>query len=298
MIRTTLNSRFVLGALLVATCGAAAPSVARAQNGYYAAIAYSQSTGKIGSTARQARTEQHAKQLALANCGAPDAKVFTWARDQWVAIAVIDNVIGTAGFARGLSADEAQRKALAEVQKRAKGRACRVSLCVHSSGMQPRQLLAIPRDPKLPPATSSSGFVAAIAFSPSTGKIGRSSGEAKTKAEAEKLALKSCGAPDAKVFMWSNEWAAIAIAEGKTGVAGFGPGATRKIAEEAALAQCRKYAKGAPCRIALAIHSADKPKATTVAKPVVPPTTPAPATTESKPATPPADANSATAPKP
>lgn len=231
---------------------------ARAQNGYVAAIAYSQKTGKLGHTSRQARSEQSAKQLAVANCGAPDAKVFTWARDQWVAVATADGVVGTAGFARGYNADEAQRRALAECQKSAKGGACRVVLCVHSSGMRPRQLLAVARDPKAPPlptAAPKSGYFAAIALSPSTGKIGYSAGKARTKEEAQTLATKHCDAKDAKAFMWGDQWVAVAVAEGSRGVAGFGPGATREIAEKAALAECRKLAKGAPCKIELALHS-------------------------------------------
>src|SRR5262245_19784719 len=35
---------------------------------YYAAIAYSQSTGKIGATYREARTEQAAQDIAVRNC--------------------------------------------------------------------------------------------------------------------------------------------------------------------------------------------------------------------------------------
>jgi hypothetical protein len=237
---------------------------ANAQSGYYAAIAYSQKTGKVGHTARQARSEQAAKQLAINSCGAADAKVFTWAQDQWVAVATADGVVGTAGFARAFNADEAQRRALAECQKSAKGGACRVVLCVHSSGMQPRQLLALARDPKLPPLpppAPKSGYYAAIALSPSTGKIGYSSGKARTKEEAQQLAAKQCGAKDAKAFMWGDQWVAVAVAEGNRGIAGFGPGATRELAEKTALAECQKLAKGAPCKIELAVHSSGKTEA-------------------------------------
>src|SRR5262245_4652525 len=73
------------------------PRAAKAQSGYVAAIAYSQETGKVGHSARQARTEQAAKSLALRACGAPDAKVWMWAQDQWVAIATADGLTGAAG---------------------------------------------------------------------------------------------------------------------------------------------------------------------------------------------------------
>lgn len=282
-----------LAVALIASCAASA----HAQNGYYAAIAYSQKTGKVGHTARQARSEQSAKQLAIANCGAPDAKVFTWAQDQWVAVATADGVVGTAGFARAYNADEAQRRALAECQKNAKGGACRVVLCVHASGMRPRQLLALARDPKLPPpapAAPKSGYFAALALSPSTGKIGHTAGKARTKEEAQELAVKSCGAKDAKAYMWGDQWVAVAVAEGNRGVAGFGPGATREIAEKAALEQCKKLAKGAPCKIELALHSSGKTEAE-LAKAAAPPKDAAapdgkvtPASAESSEAKPPA----------
>jgi hypothetical protein len=245
--------------------------VASAQNAYYAGIAYSQSTGKIGYTVRQARTEEQAQRFAAANCGAPDAKTFIWGPNQWVAIAVVDGVTGTAGFGRGNNANEAQRKALDECAKRARGQGCRVALCIHSQGMRAGSLLSIPRDSNLPPPTPKSGFVAAIAYSPSTGKIGYTAGHARTKEEAQARALKNCAATDAKTYMWGEQWIAVAIADERRGVAGFAPGATREAAEKAALEQCKKHGHGAPCRIALSVHSSGEKSSVTVAKPVLPP---------------------------
>jgi hypothetical protein len=249
---------------------------AASAQGYVAAIAFSQSTGKIGYTAREARTEQHAKMLALRSAGAPDAKVWMWAQNEWVAIAVSDDNRGTAGFAHSASPDEAQRMALRQCQRLAKGGACTVKLCVHSSGMRPRNLLAVPRDPSLPPLPppKKSEFFAAIAYSPSTGKIGYTAANARTKEDAQARAVKNCGVKDAKAFMWGNEWVAIATAEGRTGVAGFGPGATREVAERNALEQCRKLSKGAPVRIALAVHSSGETYPPQIAKTPVEPAKP------------------------
>lgn len=269
MIDLTRFIKLALPLVLILIGPSIAASRATAQ-GYVAAIAYSQSTGKVGHTAREAQTEQQAKQLALRRCGAPDAKVFMWAQNEWVAIAVADGGVGTAGFAHARSADQAQQQALRECQKQAKGGACRVALCVHSSGMQPRNLLAVPRDPRLPPLAPKSEFVAAIAYSPSTGKIGHTAGSARTKEEAQTLALKSCGAADAKVFMWGGQWIAVAVSDDQLGIAGFGPGATREIAERAAMEQCLKLTKNGPCHVALAVHSSGEPKTTTVAKQVTP----------------------------
>jgi hypothetical protein len=280
MFHQFVPARVLVSVIAVLAALAVANTAQAQRGGYYAGIAYSQSTGKIGYTVRQARTEESAKQLAARNCGAPDAKTFIWGPNQWVAIATVDGIIGAAGFGRGYSSDEAQNKALAECGKRAKGHGYRVALCIHASGMRAQNLRSVARTAPVVPKT---GFFAAIAFSPSTGKIGHTAGVAKTKVEAEKLALANCGEKDAKVFMWGEQWIAIAIAPDRKGTAGFGPGLTREAAEKAALEQCRKFSHGAPCRIALAIYSAGDEKQQ-VAKPVVPapatgpaPASPAPA---------------------
>ncbi|HYO24885.1 MAG TPA: DUF4189 domain-containing protein [Lacipirellulaceae bacterium] len=239
--------------LLLMTAACLAGAGARAQSGFYASIAYSQSTGKLGYSARQATTKAAADELALRMCGAPDAKVFMWAQNQWVAAAVVEGVVGSAGFGRGASAAEAQQKALAEVAKRAHGHGQRVALCVHSSGsrLAESQLLRVAPTP----VKSKTGFFAALAFSPSTGKIGATAGKARTVDEAKKLALADCDAPDAKVFMWGDQWIAIATSPDKPGIAGFGPGATREAAEQAAVAQATKYAKGSPVAVARVLFS-------------------------------------------
>jgi hypothetical protein len=166
---------------------------------------------------------------------------------------VVEGHVGTAGFGRGMSADEAQRNALAECEKRARHNPYRVVLCVHSGGRRvPDEEL---RRMAAKPVTSRTGFFAALAFSPSTGNIGQTVGKARTLDDAKKLALADCDAPDAKVFMWGDLWIAIAIAPDKVGVAGFGPGATREAAEKAALEQAVKHAKGLPVKVERAIYS-------------------------------------------
>jgi hypothetical protein len=250
----TIVQRLALAFLMGAAALIAGAEHAHAQRGYFASIAYSQSTGRIGYSARQSRTKDGADQFAMRMCASPDGKVFMWARDQWVAVAVVVGQRGNAGFGRGDSSAEAQQKALEECAKRAHGHAYRVALCVHSSGTRiPEQQL---RSVAATQATSRTGFFAAIAFSPSTGRVGSTAGVAKTVEEAKELALKDCGEEDAKVFMWGDQWIAVAVSPSIQGVAGFAPGATREAAEKAALEQCAKYSKGAPCRIALSLFSA------------------------------------------
>ncbi|QDT74949.1 DUF4189 domain-containing protein [Lacipirellula limnantheis] len=283
-VSTSLRSLAAI-AVFTALAAGAAPRAAIAQTGYVAAIAYSQSTGKIGHTARQARTEDAAKSLAMRACNQPDAKVFMWAQDQWVAVATAEGLTGAAGFGRGGTADEAQHKALAECERRAHGAPCRVELCIHSAGSRARQLRKLEGDPALV-AARKAGYVAAIAYSPKTGKIGSTAGNARSKKEAQEIALKQCAAPDAKVFMWGPEWVAIATVDGRPGIAGFAPGATREIAERAALEQAEKLGRGAKCQVALAIHAAGDPKANPAAGAEQKPTTSTVSTTAPAPVSP------------
>ncbi|HMO84442.1 MAG TPA: DUF4189 domain-containing protein [Lacipirellulaceae bacterium] len=236
-------------------CGvlAAALSAEAGAQGYFASIAYSQSTGRVGYSAAQSRTQEGADALAIRMCASEDAKVWMWARDQWVAIAVVEGHKGNAGFGRGDTSQEAQQRALEECGKRAQGRAHRVVLCVHSGGSRVRDEDL--RRVAAKPITSRTGYFAAIAYSRSTGKIGSTAGKAKTIEEAQKLALAACEEKDAKVYMWGDQWIAVAVAPTKPGIAGFSPGDTREAAEKGALQQCEKHAGGAPCRVELVLYS-------------------------------------------
>ena len=198
--------------LATAAASLATANVAVAQNNYYAAIAYSQSTGRIGFTVRRARTEQEAQRFAEQNCGAPDAKAYMWGGNQWVAIATVDDHPGTAGFGRGATDAEAQQKALAESRsRRPRQRLPREAL---RSLPRPEALgccnRSLRRNPSAPASAATAGvkptgFLAAIAFSPSTGKIGHTAGRPH-EGRSRALAIKSCAAPDAKLFMWGDQW--------------------------------------------------------------------------------------------
>ena len=207
----------------------------------------------MGYSARQARTRDGADALAIRMCASPDAKVFMWARDQWVAVAVVEGHVGTAGFGRGMTADEAQRNALAECEKRAHNNAYRIALCVHSGGRRvPDEQL---RRIAAKPVTSRTGFFAAPRVLPVDRQDRADRGQVRTLEDAKQLAIKDCDAPDAKVFMWGDQWIAIATAPDKVGVAGFGPGPTREVAEKTALEQATKFAAGLPVKVERAIYS-------------------------------------------
>jgi len=75
----------------------------------YAAIAYSESTGRIG-FAWAFETREKAEDRAIKECNAGDARVITWVRNGWCALAIGDN--GAYGGEWGASEGEARRKAM------------------------------------------------------------------------------------------------------------------------------------------------------------------------------------------
>lgn len=93
--------RSVIVALVAAASGLlwlAAPAVAKADT--FAAIAYSDSTGRYGySYGYSSRFD--AENRALSECGTDDARVVIWGRNAYVALAVGDN--GAIGYAWGSS---------------------------------------------------------------------------------------------------------------------------------------------------------------------------------------------------
>ena len=78
-------------ALLVAVlaCSPALVNRAEAQSfaGYYAAIAYSPSTGQYGYSYAQPSRES-ANSVALSRCNASDARIMTWCRNGWCCLAL------------------------------------------------------------------------------------------------------------------------------------------------------------------------------------------------------------------
>jgi hypothetical protein len=79
----------------------------------------------------------------------------------------------------------------------------------------------------------------AIAYSKSTGAYGYSYGHY-SQADAERDALARCDSPDRQVIGWMrNAYAALAVGDAPEQY-GWGWGATRSAAEQAALAECRK----------------------------------------------------------
>lgn len=93
-----------------------------------------------------------------------------------------------------------------------------------------------------------------IAYSPSTAQYGFAFGKP-SQAEANRVAIINCRAPDARVVVSSknNWWCALARGENRAWGAAYGP--TAEIAESRALAICRKRAT--QCEISVRVQAGE-----------------------------------------
>lgn len=81
----------------------------------YGAIAYSQSTGSIG-TAYNCKSLGQAENLALSYCDGDDAQVVTWSSNAYCALALGDDA-GACGYGWGRTQAEAECLALQECSR-------------------------------------------------------------------------------------------------------------------------------------------------------------------------------------
>ena len=101
----------------------------------------------------------------------------------------------------------------------------------------------------------------AIAYSPSTGKFGKSRNHP-TRAAAEKAAVADCAAADARALTWAynGHHCALAVDPGNPAVHGYGSGRTAAQAQASALAECRKRSKNPDgCRVLSCVYSGAPP---------------------------------------
>jgi serine/threonine-protein kinase len=122
-----LPSTFVL-AILVLLAVATPARTQPANTTYWAAIAYSTSTGSYGYSYGWL-AESNARRVALKNCKARDAKVIVVVGNYYVALAKGDDP-SAYGYGYSTSADEARAIALRECRKRTTN--CYIAVCVHS----------------------------------------------------------------------------------------------------------------------------------------------------------------------
>jgi hypothetical protein len=100
----------------------------RGEKDHFAAIVYSESTGKYG-YAYDYVTLAEAKQVALKHCTPADARLIAWAKNGWyVALAV--GTDGSYGHGSGPTAAKARAVALANCRKYTTD--CKIAVCVYS----------------------------------------------------------------------------------------------------------------------------------------------------------------------
>lgn len=126
--QTILSARLTVALI---TLLAISPTITRAQSGAdeprYAALAYSDSTGAYG-YAHGYESREEAEQEAIRRCNQSDARVLTWARNQWICLVRAPN--SAYGFSSQPTEEEAQREALRHCNDRGGG--CQVLVLVYS----------------------------------------------------------------------------------------------------------------------------------------------------------------------
>jgi len=106
------------------------PAVAQSSldENWYAALAYSDSTRSWGYSYGYASQEEAEKE-AIRRCNASDARVLTWARNQWICFARASN--SGYGYSSAATAEEAQAEAVQHCANRGGG--CQVLVLVYAN---------------------------------------------------------------------------------------------------------------------------------------------------------------------
>jgi len=139
-MQLSVTRLFTMVLLLLGGSGAlpsaAAPNILFFHGSTYAAIAYSEETGKYG-YAYDCPSRDIAEVLARRRCQARDAKVVAWVNNGFCALALGDRGAYGTGWSNGNGASNAAAKntALAECAQR--GKNARLVLCVCSLDRKP-----------------------------------------------------------------------------------------------------------------------------------------------------------------
>lgn len=193
---------------------------------FWAAIAFSPSTGKYGSTCEWT-SQDNAVRVARESCNAKDARVVVLCCNGWCALALGQPAAsGDQGWGVGWGPNQAtaERFALESASQRVSG--AKVVYSINSRQMR---------------------VSGVIAYSTATGKWGYSSGYGRGDITR---AVQFCGDPDAKVMVGKNVccWMALALGDDKSAY-GWGYAGNRADAERNALEECRQRTKNAKVAI-------------------------------------------------
>lgn len=189
---------------------------------YWAAIAFSPSTGKYGSTCEWT-SRVNAERVARENCNAADARVVVLCCNGWCALALgKPAATGKSGWGVGWGPDREKAERFALEGAREQVSWAKVAYSINAREMR------------------TSGV---IAYSSATGKWAYSFGYGRGDAAR---ALQGCEAPDAKIVAGPKSacWMALALGDDK-GVYGWGHAGNRADAERNALEECRQRTKNA-----------------------------------------------------
>jgi hypothetical protein len=183
---------------------------------YWAAIGYSSSTGKFGSSCKW-MSRDNASRIARENCNAKDAECVVLCCNGWCAIALGDNKKYGVGW--GANRAVAEKHALAFCKEQTTN--AKVVFSINSREMR------------------SWGV---IAYSTPTGAWGYATGGRRT---LQQRAINASKDADAKVIAAKFDcWMALALGDDKS-VYGFGYAGNRIDAEKHALEECGKRTKNA-----------------------------------------------------
>ncbi len=189
---------------------------------FWAAIAFSPSTGKYGPTCYHT-SQDNAVRIARENCNAKDARPMVLCCNGWCALA-LGQPAGKGEYAWGVGwgpdQETAEQYALENARQRMSG--AKVVYSVFARDIQ------------------STGV---IAYSPTTGKWGYSFGYGRGDVTR---ALQFCEDPQAKVIVSPTSccWMALALGDDKSAY-GYGYAGNRADAERNALDECHKRTKNA-----------------------------------------------------
>lgn len=183
---------------------------------YWAGIAYSQSTGKFGSSCKWISRDNASRQ-ARENCNSKDAECVVLCCNGWCAIAVGDKRAYGVGW--GPNRDVAEKYALSECKERTAN--AKVVFSINSREMR---------------------TWGAIAYSKTTGAWGYATGGGRS---AQYNAIRNAKSADAQVIAVKYDcWLALATGDDKTAY-GFGYAGNRVDAEKHAVEECGKRTKNA-----------------------------------------------------
>ncbi len=197
---------------------------------FWAAIAYSPSTGKFGASCNWT-ADVNASRSVRERCDASDARTVVMCNNGWCALALGED-LDKWGVGWGAERQTAEKFALQSVGERTRNP--KVVFSINAREMR---------------------TWGAIAYSQSTGDFGHATGGGQSSQYA---ALKNCKASDAKVVLTKYDcWLALAVGDDR--IVGYGFAGNRADAEWYALDECAKRTKHGKIKVSFCSNGVECP---------------------------------------